>query len=156
MIRVKALLQEYLNSFDLSVTEQQYVHRVPLALLGVGLAGEGRDQGVDLGELGELLGDQGEDHEDDAHGEELPVGRVGVDVSVADGCDSDDQEIEHIVELVGLVWDHTILLRRFFFGRVLLFYDIDFLDVNVFNSEHDGSENDNGSHENVEESEPNS
>lgn len=58
-----------------------------------------------------------------------------IDVTVADGCNRDDKEVEHVVELVLELWHDIIFCRNLLISELELLFELIYLhDVLVFDS----------------------
>ena len=78
-----------------------------------------------------------------------------IDVTVANGSNSDDQEVEHVVELILELWHQLILCRYLLISELIQLFELVNLHyVLIFDSEHDGREYDNRGHEYVQQAEP--
>ena len=58
-----------------------------------------------------------------------------IDVTVADGCNRDDKEVEHVVELVLELWHNIIFCWHLLISELELLFELVYLhDVLVFDS----------------------
>jgi hypothetical protein len=74
------------------------------------------------------LWNQRQNHEDDSYRKHLPVDCFGINVTIADRSDRDDEEVDHVVELIPLrryqtvLFDINILFLAEFPDRINIFY----------------------------------